>query len=174
MKWRAFVVTGCVVGRALSRAVSAQITTGTVAGTIKDEQGLAVPGVTVTLISEARGTKMAPVFTGTTGDFVVPNLTPDTYTIDVALEGFHPVRCAGIVVGGAARVNIGALTLTVGSASETVTVTAESPLIQTQSGERSFSISAQAVRAIAVNGRNYNTLINLAPGVVAGTVNGLR
>ena len=59
-------------------------------------------------------------------------------------------------------------------ASETVTVTAETPLIQTQSGERSFSISTEAVQAIAVNGRNYNTLANLAPGVVAGTVNGLR
>ena len=95
-------------------------------------------------------------------------------TIDVTLEGFHSVRRAGIVVGGADRVNIGALTVTVGSASETVTVTAVSPLIQTQSGERSFSISAEAVQAIAVNGRAYNTLTALAPGVVAGTVNGLR
>src|SRR5436309_15970439 len=127
MKWRAFVVTGCVVGRALSRAVSAQITTGTVAGTIEDEQGLAVPGVTVTLISEARGTRMAPVFTGTTGDFVVTNLAPDTYAVEVALEGFQTLRRGGLVVGGADRVNIGALTLTVGSAAETVTVMAESP-----------------------------------------------
>src|SRR5436309_13939424 len=98
MKWRPFVVTVFVVGIALSRAVSAQITTGTVAGTIKAEQGLAVPGVTVTLISEARGTKMPPVFTGTTGDLVVPNLTPDTYIVAVAPDGFNPVRRAGVVV----------------------------------------------------------------------------
>src|SRR6266850_1484117 len=177
MDWRLLVrrlVTVFVVGIALSRPALAQITTGTVAGTVKDEQGLSVPGATVTLVSEARGTKMAPVFTGATGDFVVPNLTPDTYTVEVTLEGFHPVRRARIVVSGGDRVNIGALTLAVGSASETVTVTAESPLIQTQSGERSFSISAEAVQAIAVNGRNYNNLTNLAPGVVAGTVNGLR
>ena len=177
MEWRLFargLVAVFVVAIALSRPALAQITTGTVAGTLKDEQGLPVPGATVTLVSEARGTKMAPVFTGTTGDFVVPNLTPDTYTVEVTLEGFHPVHRTGIVVSGADRVNIGALALTVGSASETVTVTAQSPLIQTQSGERSFSISAEAVQAIAVNGRAYNTLINLAPGVVAGTVNGLR
>ncbi len=177
MEWRLFarrLVTVFIVGIALSSSALAQITTGTVAGTVKDQQGLPVPGASVTLVSEARGTRMAAVFTGATGDFVVVNVTPDTYTIDVALEGFHPVRRAGIVVGGADRVNIGALTLTVGSASETVTVTAESPLIQTQSGERSFSISAEAVQAIAVNGRNYNTLTNLAPGVVAGTVSGLR
>src|SRR5205809_7171794 len=118
------LVTAFLVGIALSRPASAQITTGTVSGTVKDQQGLPVPGVTVTLVSEARGTKMAPVFTGTTGDFVVPNLTPDTYTVEINLEGFHPVRRAGIVVGGADRVNIGALTLTVAPASETVTVTA--------------------------------------------------
>ena len=163
-----------IIGIALSRPASAQITTGTAGGTVKDDQGLPIPGATVTLISEARGTKMPAVFTGTTGDFVVPNLTPDSYTVEVTLEGFHAMRRAGIVVGGGDRVNIGALTLTVGSTSETVTVTAESPLIQTQSGERSFAISAEAVQAIAVNGRAYNTLVNLAPGVVAGTVNGLR
>ena len=104
MESRPFVrglVTVVLVGIALSRPASAQITTGTASGTVKDEQGLPVPGATVTLVSEARGTKMAPVFTGTTGDFVVPNLTPDTYTVEVALEGFHPVRRAGIVVSGA-------------------------------------------------------------------------
>src|SRR5205809_405174 len=127
MEWRLFVrglVTVFVVGIALSRPALAQITTGTVAGTVKDEQGLPVPGASVTLVSEARGTRMAPVVTGTTGEFVVPNVTPDTYTVEVTLEGFHPVRRAGIAVSGADRVNIGAQTLTVGSASETVTVTA--------------------------------------------------
>src|SRR6266850_5728412 len=174
MDWRLLVrrlVTVFVVGIALSRPALAQITTGTVAGTVKDEQGLSVPGATVTLVSEARGTKMAPVFTGATGDFVVPNLTPDTYTVEVTLEGFHPVRRARIVVSGGDRVNIGALTLTVGSASETVTVTAESPLIQTQSGERSFSISAEAVQAIAVNDLNSNTWLNKVRGLPKQKIN---
>ena len=78
--------------------VSAQITTGTVAGSVKDDQGLAVPGATVTLISEARGTRMAPVVTSGTGDFVVPNVTPDTYTVEVSMDGFStrpPPRSRG-------------------------------------------------------------------------------
>ena len=58
--------------------VSAQITTGTVTGTVKDAQGGVVPGATVTLISEARATRSAPVVTSATGDFVLPNITPDT------------------------------------------------------------------------------------------------
>ena len=94
--------------------------------------------------------------------------------MEITLEGFRTVHRTGVIVSGGDRVTLGAMTLTVGGASETVTVTAETPLIQAQSGERSFSISTEAVQAIAVNGRTYNTLATLAPGVVAGTVNGLR
>lgn len=168
------LVTVFVVGMFLVTPVFAQITTGTVTGTVKDEQGLAVPGASVTLVSEARATRMPPAITSATGEFVIPNVTADTYTLEITLEGFRPVNRTGIVVSGGDRVVLGALPLSVGTASETITVTAVTPLIQSQSGERSFSISTQAVQAIAVNGRNYNTLTALAPGVVAGTVNGLR
>ena len=177
MEWRLFVrglVTVFVIGTALPRPAFAQITTGTVAGTVKDEQGLAVPGASVTLVSEARGTRMAPVITSGTGDFVITSVTADTYVLEITLEGFRDVRRPGIIVSGGDRVTLGVLPLTVGSTSETVTVTAETPLIQSQSGERSYSISTEAVQAIAVNGRAYNNLTALAPGVVAGTVNGLR
>ena len=63
-----------------SAPASAQIITGTVTGTIKDAQGGVIPGATVVLVSQTRGTKMAPVVTNAQGDFVVPNLTADTYT----------------------------------------------------------------------------------------------
>ena len=76
-----------VLGALAVRPVSAQITTGTVAGSVKDDQGFAVPGASVTLISEARGTSMAPVVTSATGDFVVPNVTPDTYTVEISMPG---------------------------------------------------------------------------------------
>jgi hypothetical protein len=55
--------------------VAAQITTGNVTGTVKDAQGGVVPGATVVLISEARGTKTAPVTTNDAGDYVIPNVT---------------------------------------------------------------------------------------------------
>ena len=52
--------------------VSAQITTGTITGTVKDAQGGVVPGATVTLIDEARGTKLRPATTNETGSYVIP------------------------------------------------------------------------------------------------------
>jgi len=69
----------------VSAPVLAQITTGTVSGTVKDTQGGVIPGATVVLISETRGTKSAPAVTNETGDYVFPNITADTYTVEITL-----------------------------------------------------------------------------------------
>ena len=71
----------------LSSSASAQITTGTISGRVDDAQGGVIPGATVVLVSETRGTKSAPVVTSGTGDYVFPNVTPDTYTVEISLEG---------------------------------------------------------------------------------------
>ena len=147
---------------------AAQITTGTVTGTVKDAQGGVVPGATVVLISESRGTKLAPVVTTATGDFVVPNVTADTYTVEVTMESFKTVRRGGIIVSGADRVGVPPITLEAGGIAETVTVTAESPIVQSQSGERSFAVSLQQIENLPVNRGNFTTLLQFAPGVAPG------
>ena len=78
---------------------AAQITTGNVLGTVKDSTGGVVPGATVVLISEARGTKSVPAVTNETGDYVFPNVTADTYTVEVTMDGFRTVKRAGILSG---------------------------------------------------------------------------
>ena len=80
--------------------VSAQVNTGTVLGTVKDAQGGVVPGATVTLISEARGTRMAPAISSEAGDFVIANVATDTYTIEVTMPGFKTLRRGGVAVSG--------------------------------------------------------------------------
>ena len=70
----------------LALPAAAQLTTGSVAGTVKDAQGGVIPGATVTLVSETRGTKSIPVTTDANGDFVFPNVTADTYTIEVEMS----------------------------------------------------------------------------------------
>ena len=119
----------------------AQVNTGTVLGTVKDGQGGVVPGATVTLISEARGTRSAPVVTNANGDFVFANVTADTYTVEVVLESFKTSQQSGVSVSPGTRVAVGTLTLEVGGASETVTVKGETPQVQSSSGERSFSVT---------------------------------
>jgi hypothetical protein len=173
MKWSVSaraVLAVLVLGALAVRPVSAHIPTGTVAGSVKDDQGLAVPGASVTLISEARGTRMAPVVTNATGDFVVPNVTPDTYTVEISMAGFSSTLRPGVAVSGGDRISVGALTLAVGGTSETVTVKSEAPLIQSQSGERSFRVTTAEVENLPIGtGRNFATLTSLTPGVVGTT-----
>jgi hypothetical protein len=148
--------------------VSAQITTGNVTGTVKDAQGGVVPGATVVLISEARGTKLAPVTTNDVGGYVIPNVTADTYTVEVTMDGFKTVRRQGVKVSGGDRVAVPSLTLEVGGATETVNVTAEAALVQSQSAERSFAISTEQVDNLPIRHSDFTSLTALTPGVQAG------
>jgi len=147
---------------------TAQITTGTIAGTVLDSQGGVVPGATIVLISEARGTKSAPTVTNAQGDYVLPNVTPDTYTVEVAVEGFKTIKRSGIVVSGGDRVAVPPLTLEIGGAAETVTVTAEAALVQSQSAERSFAISTEQIENLPIRHSDFTSLTQLTPGVQAG------
>ena len=71
---RVLITTSIAIGASvvLTLPVAAQVTTGTVEGTVTDEQGGVIPGATLVLVSEARGTKSAPAVTSATGDFVIP------------------------------------------------------------------------------------------------------
>ena len=135
----------CIVMLLLALPAAAQLTTGSVGGTVKDAQGGVIPGATVTLVSETRGTRSIPVTTDANGDFVFPNVTADTYTIEVEMPSFKTLRQSGIAVSPGPRVAVGVLTIEVGGAAETVTVKGEAPLIQAASGERSFTIPTESV-----------------------------
>jgi hypothetical protein len=154
-----------VISLVLAASVFAQGVTGTVAGTVKDAQGGVIPGATITLISDTRGTLSAPVITNSSGDFVFPNVVADTYTVQVEMESFRTLRRAGIEVNPGSRVVLGTLTIEVGGNSEVITVTAEASLVQTQTGERSFTVSTNQVANLPLANRSYDALLALAPGV---------
>src|SRR5688572_5895484 len=77
---------------AIPANAAAQITTGTVGGTVKDPQGGVIPGATVALISDARGTRVAEVTTNEQGDFVFVNVPADRYTVEITMQGFKTFR----------------------------------------------------------------------------------
>jgi hypothetical protein len=152
----------------------AQVTTGSVGGTVKDAQGGVVPGATVVLISEARGTRSEPATTNATGDFVFPNVTVDTYTIEVTMPSFKTLKRTGVPVSAGSRVTVGTLTIDVGGAAETVDVKAEAPVIQAASGERSFTIPTESVQNLPISNRSFHALADLAPGVTGTEALGTR
>ena len=148
-------------------AARAQVTTGLVAGTVKDPQGGVIPGATVVLISDTRGTRVAEAVTTVSGDFVFPNVPGDTYTVQVTLEGFKTLRRPDIAVSPGDRVTVPTLSLEVGGLDETINVRAEAPLVQAQSGERSFTVTTEAVQNLPISAnRNFALLTQLTPGVI--------
>ena len=151
----------------------AQATTGTIAGTVKDAQGGVVPGATVTLVSETRGTTVTAV-TSTTGDFVIPNIPGDRYTVRVSLSGFKTTERQNVSVTPGDRVSVGSLVLEQGTLSETVTVSTEAAIIQAQTGERSFVVATESVQNLPIAGRNFASFARLTPGVVAAGAGAAR
>ena len=164
---RTSIAAWIVVGALAAVPVSAQITTGTIAGSVKDTQGAVVPGATVTLVSVARGTT-TEAQTNSDGDFVLPNVTAGTYLVRVTMEGFKTLERPGVVVSPGDRVLVQTLTIEVGTLAETVTVQAESPVIQASSGERSFTVLTEAVENLPIANRGFASLASLAPGVGSG------
>src|SRR5712692_10554790 len=152
------------LGMSIPRA-AAQLTTGTVSGSVRDPQSAAVAGVNVSLISESRGTRLPDAISATSGDFVFPNVPPDTYVLEIAHKGFKTFRRTGIAVSPGDRVGLGPLMIEIGAVTETVTVTAEAALLQTQSAERSFTIAPTAVQNLPISNRSFASLAELTPGV---------
>src|SRR5689334_18630139 len=133
---------GALILGSFAPPVWGQITTSTISGNIRDQQGGVMPGATVTLISDTKGTQSTPVVTNDVGNFVVTNVTADTYTVQVEMPSFKTLRRSGLQVSAGSQVTVPPLTLAVGGAREVVTVTSEAPMIQAASGERSCAVSS--------------------------------
>ena len=165
---RVSVVLSIAVWALTARPVWAQITTGTLSGSVRDAQGAVVPGATVTLVSAVRGTT-TDTQTSTDGDFVFPNVTAGTYLVRVTMDGFKTLERPGVVVSPGDRALLQTLTIEVGALAETVTVQADTQIVQASSGERSFTIPDAAVENLPIANRGFASLASLAPGVSSGT-----
>lgn len=150
----------------------AQVTSGTISGTVKDPTGAVVKDATVTLTNPANGLTRT-VATTADGNFVAPNLLPGTYNITVEAKGFKKSETIGVVLSAADKLDVGDIGLTMGAATEQVSVTADAGQIQLQanSGERSDLITSKQLNDVALNGRNVLDYMKLIPGV-SGTFDG--
>jgi hypothetical protein len=148
----------------------AQVTSGTIFGTVKDPSGAVVTGATVTIANPTNGLRRT-VTSSDTGDFVAPNLLPGTYTITVEAQGFKKLESTGFALNAADSLSAGILVLTIGAAADQVTVTADQAQIQLQSdsGERSDVITTKQLNDVALNGRNVLDYMKLIPGI-SGTL----
>jgi hypothetical protein len=154
-----------VIALIASAPIDAQVTTGTIVGTVSDPHGI-VPGATVTIREINRGTSDTYVTDGT-GSYTASFLTPGTYTVEVNVPGFKKWVRPGVIlqVNQRARVDV---MLEVGGVEETTTVVAEAPLLRTDSSEVGTVIEERAIKELPLNGRNFATLVYLTPGITPG------
>lgn len=149
----------------VAQPAAAQITSASVAGTVKDTQGGVIPGATVVMTSVTRGTTIESV-TGDEGYFVFPIVPADTYTLNVTMEGFKTIEVPAFQVNAGDKRTLGTLTIEVGALEESITVAARATELQAKSAERSFAVEGEAVQSIAVNGRNFFALAFNSAGIV--------
>jgi hypothetical protein len=145
----------------------AQITSATLSGTIKDETGGVLPGVDVVVKSLDTGLTRG-VVTDSNGYFTVPGLAPGKYEARATLQGFTAAVQTGIVLEVAQQAGLN-LTLKVGITSETITVTGESPIVDTRSSGLSAVVPEKTIEELPLNGRNYLALATLQPGIISFT-----
>jgi hypothetical protein len=141
----------------------AQALYGAVVGTVSDQQGAALPGVTVTATNTGTSLKVETV-SDERGTYAFRNLVPGTYDVSAALEGFKALNRTGynVTAGNPIRVD---MRLDLGTLAETVDVVAETTLLQTEKADLTTEITGRAVVNMPLNQfRNYQTLLNLVPG----------
>jgi len=156
----------------LQADVSAQSASATLSGTVMDQDGAVVPGVNIAVISIAQGFQRSTT-TSDEGIFVVPLLPPGNYTVKAEHEGFTTAEVRDVILNVNDQRAI-KISLTVGDlASQTVQVLDTPPLID-ESPSVGTTIDRQFVANLPLNGRSFQSLITLTPGVVLTTATSLN
>ncbi len=141
-----------------------QTTQGTIQGAVQDQTGGLVAGAAVTVIDVARGISRT-LMTDSAGEYVATNLTPGTYTVRAEAKGFRTVEHSGVLVEVGQNLRVD-LVVQPGEQTQTITVTGEIPSIDTTDATLGGTVSNQSINALPLNGRNFQRLIQLRPGVV--------
>lgn len=136
---------------------------GSIAGTVRDTSGGVMPGVTVEASSPALIEKTRTAITDADGRYNVIDLRPGTYSVTFTLPGFSTVKREGVELTGGFTATINT-ELKVGGLEETITVSGQTPLIDTQSVQQRKSLTSELIDAIPT-GRSFQSLSVLVPGV---------
>jgi hypothetical protein len=168
----AFPVSACVlIAGVLFAGVqsAAAQSTGTIQGTVTDQQGAAVPGATVTVRHTQTGVERSLV-TDSGGAYLAPSLQPGAYRIEVKLQGFRDeARDVEVDVARTIAVDF---KLGVGAVTEQVNVTAVAPVIEMTTTSVGTVVPERVVQDIPLNGRHFVDLGLLSPGAVTPPQNG--
>ncbi len=157
-----------IIGTIGAAPAQAQFDRGTISGTVKDQQGAVVPGVTVTATSRQTGEVRTTVSEGS-GFYTFPNLQAGQYDVAIELAGFKKGSRTGIPLDAGGSVTMD-FALEAGAVTEEVTVTAEATPMQRDVAVRK-TVEAKDIELLSFSGRNPIGVPALKAGVVGGNFN---
>lgn len=160
----------CFAGLVLAASSFGQTFYGSLVGTVTDQSGSAVPSASVTLINLGTSDRRTGQ-TDTSGTYQFLNLVPGQYRLEVESAGFRRFTREPITVEVQTAVRID-VSMVVGDVSQTVEVTAQTPLLQTENASLGQVVESRKVLEMPLNGRNIFGLVALVPGVVPGGQSG--
>jgi len=149
---------------ALSVAASGQVPTGTILGTVKDAQGLAIPAASVTLTNQGTSRTQAGK-TSSRGSYEFTHLNVGWYTVEVSKAGFKNRLATNIKLDASTEYSVPPIVLNVGAVSETVTVEAGTNIVQTAGAEITDTVEKQQIEELPLLGRNPLVLLSTQAGV---------
>jgi len=148
-------------------AAHAQVQTGSIAGVATDTSNAVMPGVTVSLSGDKLIGGVQTQTTDAAGAYRFDRLPPGAYSVKFELQGFRTIERAEIAISASFTATVNAK-LEVGSVTETITVTGESPTVDTKSNLQQ-TVMTQAVLEGVPSGRDPWSLAKLIPGVQVAT-----
>jgi hypothetical protein len=144
-----------------------QAQSGTIVGTVTDQAGAVIPGVSVTLLNEATNFMRVAV-ANASGQYVAYAVPTGAYVITAEHPGFQKLVRSGIQLTAADTLTVD-LRLSVGNVQETVEVAATAPLLQSQTATVSSLVSNQQIIGMPLNGRTFTALLRLSTGAYTGS-----
>ena len=152
-----------------ARSALAQAIYGTISGTVTDATGAAVPNATVTVTDIAKGTTKT-VQSNSGGFYTVNQLIPDSYSVKATAANFTPAENNAVAVAADTTQTVN-LQVTVGGASQTVTVTSETPALKTDRADIGQVLDERQIQNLPNLDRNFTSFALLTPGVQRSSFN---
>ena len=144
--------------------VAAQVSTATVAGSVQDSTKASIPGASIKLINTQTGAENDSM-TSHDGGFVLPGVIPGAYTLQIERQGFATTQLTGLLLSEGDTKNL-LIRMKVGSIAESVIVDASGLVLNTTDASVSTAVDQKFVVNVPLNGRSFQDLISLTPGIV--------
>ncbi len=160
---RAYLGAAILIGLSCNPLL-AQMTTGSIAGTVVDASDAVIPSANISLVSEGTGETRKAV-SGAGGEFLIVAIQPGIYTVSVEKRGFNQLKLTGVALSASQRLSLGNMRMTVGEMAQSVTVNQQGETVNVESADTVGIVTEKEMDSLVIRGRDVMNLLRILPGV---------